>query len=47
MESVSIGNNQEDSAADPKHFPVCGAERLDWQWERNYIFDVVEVWIVL
>ena len=29
MESVSIGNNQEDSAANLKHFPVCGTERLD------------------
>lgn len=26
--SVSIGNNQEDSAASLKHFPVCGAECL-------------------
>lgn len=42
-ESVSIGNNQENSAANLKHFPVCGAERLVWQWDRNYMVDVVEV----
>lgn len=38
--SVSIGNNQEDSAASLKHFPVCGAECLGW--ERNYTTGVVE-----
>lgn len=29
VEFVTIGNNQEDSVADLKHFPVCGAKCLD------------------
>lgn len=28
MESVTIGNNQKDSVADLKHFPVCCAKCL-------------------
>lgn len=30
VESVSISDNQENSAANVKHFPVRGTERLDW-----------------
>lgn len=36
IESVSIGNGQEDSAADLEHFPVCGTKCLDWQQEKNH-----------
>lgn len=35
IESVSIGNNQEDSTANLEHFPVCGTICLHWQQEKN------------
>lgn len=29
MESITIGNNQKNSASNLEHFPVCGTECLD------------------